>query len=51
MTVYEQDLWAMHRTGIIQHLENGSYVLTGLTYYSRETGLALDVQSGEALFI
>ena len=51
VSVYERDFRALDRAGVIQRLEDGSYVLVNLEDYSNKTGLGLDVQSGEALFI
>lgn len=49
--VYEPHLQALEMAGALEHLEGNLLVLRDLTLYSEETGLALDVTSGNALFL
>lgn len=49
--VYEGHLLALDRAGAIQRLEDGSFVLSDLRRYCDKTGLTLEVESGEALFV
>ena len=49
--VYRDHLQKLQSAGAVQQLDNGLWVLTDLRCYDEKTGLALDVESGQAWFI
>lgn len=51
VSIYQQDLEALNRAGAIEQLEDGSFLLTDLSLYSKEAGLSIEVDSGKGLFI
>lgn len=51
VSVYSQDFAALEASGAIELLENGCAILTDVSLYSPETGLSLDADSGQALFV
>ncbi len=48
---YAPQFEALDNAGALQLLPDDSAVLTDLSQYSQETGLALDVESGQAIFV
>ena len=51
VTVYPEHLAALHAAGAVETLDGEDWVLTDTTLYNRETGLALDVETGKAWMI
>ena len=51
VTVYPEHLAALHAAGAVEMLDGEDWVLTDTTLYNRETGLALDVETGKAWMI
>ena len=51
VSVYENHFQALDRAGALEILEDGSAVLRGLSLYSEQTGLPLDVENGQAYFL
>ena len=51
VSVYEQHFSALNQAGALEHLEDGSVILTELKLYSEHTGLSLEADSGKGLFI
>lgn len=51
VSIYPQHFQALDALGALEHLEDGSAVLTDLSLYSRATGLSLDAEGGQGLFI
>nr|WP_325194439.1 CRISPR-associated helicase Cas3' [uncultured Oscillibacter sp.] len=51
VSVYPQHFRSLDETGALELLEDGSAILTNLLLYSRETGLSLQIESGDGLFI
>ena len=49
--VYPNHFQALDSAGALQYLEDGSGVLTDTARYSKDTGLALGVEGGQAEFI
>ena len=47
---YAQQFQALDAAGVLEVLPNGSAILTDPNQYSRETGLALDVETGIGVF-
>ena len=51
VSVYPQHFRSLDEAGALELLEDGSAVLVDLSLYSRETGLSLQIESGNGLFI
>lgn len=46
VNVYDDHLDRLRDAGVLEPAGNGNYILTDLNAYSRETGLAMDVETG-----
>lgn len=51
VSVYPQHFQVLDELGALECLEDGSAVLTDLSLYSLSTGLSLDIERGQGLFI
>ena len=51
VSVYERHLQALDQAGVLERLEDGNWLLSDLSLYSKETGLSLEADSGRAEFI
>ena len=51
VSVYEDHFKALDRAGMLDRLEDGSFVLNDLSFYSETTGLSLEAEGGTANFI
>lgn len=51
VNVYQDHLQKLLAAGAVQPVSDGSYYLTDTSLYSSETGLALDVETGNPLMI
>lgn len=51
VSIYENHFLSLENAGALQILDDGSAVLTDLSLYSPATGLSLNADSGQALFI
>ena len=51
VSVYERQFRALDDSGALEELEDGSVILNDLTLYINETGLSMDVSSGNAIYI
>ena len=51
VSVYEDHFKALDRAGMLDRLEDGSFVLNDLSLYSETTGLSLEAEGGKANFI
>lgn len=51
VNIYPNHFTALEQAGALRLLEDGSAILTDMTFYSEETGLALDIKQGSCFFI